>query len=258
MSYRKHLVLIGLLFVIFSCNRKQKESNKQLVKIEKTVSKADQIINAAINAHGGDLYEEASYSFIFRTKEYSFKNEKENYKYEVNKGHNGKIIKDMLNNTAFTRFVDGKKSSLSKEMKARYAASLNSVIYFALLPYKLNDLAVNKTYEGISTIKGQDYDVVKVTFNQEGGGEDFNDQFYYWIHTKTKTMDYLAYNYNENEAGVRFRSAYNVRTVEGIRFQDYINYKATVGTPLKNLPALYEKGDLVELSRIEIENIISR
>ena len=56
--------------------------------------------------------------------------------------------------------------------------------------------------------------------------------------------------------GVRFRSAYNSRKVGGIIFQDYINFKAAVGTPLANLPKLFEQGKLKELSRIETKNVV--
>ena len=68
-------------------------------------------------------------------------------------------------------------------------------------------------------------------------------------------MDYLAYNYKVNGGGVRFRSSYNRRNVGGIIFQDYINYKAEVGTPLKDLPTLYENDKLKEVSRIDTENV---
>jgi len=58
-----------------------------------------------------------------------------------------------------------------------------------------------------------------------------------------------------NKGGVRFRSAYNRRVIDGIIFQDFINYKAKIGTPLFDLPSLYEKGELEELSRIETKDI---
>ena len=65
----------------------------------------------------------------------------------------------------------------------------------------------------------------------------------------------MAYSYSVNDGGVRFRSAYNPRTIDGIRFQDYINWEAPVGTPLKDLPALFEKDKLKELSRIETVDV---
>ncbi len=254
------LILVSVTLTI-ACNKTKKEKSVKTLSekhsVEKTgeLNKAEIIISEAIKTHGGNLYKKASYSFIFRNREYAFANEKDNFKYEVKSISEGKKIRNTLVNNNLSRFVDDVKVELNKEWQDRYAASLNSVIYFALLPYKLNDAAVIKSYVGKTEIKGQTYDVIKVTFNQEGGGEDFNDQFHYWINKSTKTMDYLAYNYNEKEAGVRFRSAYNRRVVDGIIFQDYINYKAPIGSPLAELPSLYEKGKLKELSRIDTENV---
>jgi hypothetical protein len=162
----------------------------------------------------------------------------------------------VLENGTLTRTVNGNTTGLSPKDVAKYTEALNSVVYFATLPHKLSDAAVNKSYVGRTTIKGQDYEVVAVTFDQEGGGVDHDDEFRYWINVDTKTIDYLAYNYETNDGGVRFRSAYNPRTVGGIRFQDYVNYEAPIGTPLDELPELYEAGKLKELSRIETEYVV--
>jgi hypothetical protein len=56
---------------------------------------------------------------------------------------------------------------------------------------------------------------------------------------------------------VRFRTAFNTRVIDGLTFQDYINYEAPIGTPLKDLPKLYEQGKLKELSKILTEDVIN-
>lgn len=223
----------------------------------KTVDKATKILQETIKAHGGELYDIANYEFVFRDKIYRFKNEGTSYHYEVKSTKDGNTTHDILANGKFSRTVNGKPVELSEKKTTSATGAVNSVIYFATLPHKLNDAAVNKSFVEETSIKGQKYDVLKVTFNQEGGGEDFQDEYHYWINQNTKKIDYLAYNYQVNGGGVRFRSAYNTRVVDGITFQDYINFKAEVGTALKDLPALYEKGQLKELSRIETQNIIN-
>jgi hypothetical protein len=55
--------------------------------------------------------------------------------------------------------------------------------------------------------KDKQYDVVGVTFGQDGGGKDFDDEFHYWINKQTHKVDYLAYSYRTNDGGVRFRTA---------------------------------------------------
>ena len=160
-----------------------------------------------------------------------------------------------MTNSDFTRMVDGQEIELSDKKKSGYSGSLNSVIYFATLPYKLQDPAVNTAYKGTTTIKGKNYEVLEITFDEEGGGKDHEDVYYYWINQKTKVIDYLAYNFQVNNGGVRFRSAYNSRNVDGIIFQDYINFKAPVGTPLSELPKLFEKEELKQLSVIATESV---
>jgi len=220
-----------------------------------TPTKGEQIIYDAIEAHGGKRYEDAHYEFIFRDKKYTFKNDKENYVYTASYLKDGKKYFDSMDNNMFSRTVDQLKAELTTKQESNARESLNSVIYFATLPYKLLDKSVNKSYVGEVSIKNKKYKVVQVTFNEEGGGKDFDDTYHYWINNDTNIIDYLAYNYKVGKGGVRFRSAYNPRIVGGILFQDYINYKAEIGTPLIELPGLWEEGKLKELSRIDTEDI---
>jgi len=122
-----------------------------------------------------------------------------------------------------------------------------------LLPYKLNDSAVIKEYDGEVTIKGELYQKIKVTFQQEGGGKDYDNVFYYWFHKENTTMDYFGYTTDGN----RFRAAYNVRVVNGIRFADYINYVSDTLNKydLINYDNMFENNELRELSIIELEDI---
>jgi hypothetical protein len=45
----------------------------------KQLSKADSIVNGAIEAHGGKLYDNADYSFVFRGTKYRFQNNEATY-----------------------------------------------------------------------------------------------------------------------------------------------------------------------------------
>lgn len=212
-------------------------------------------LSNAIKSHGGKKYTNAAVAFEFRKGQYTFKNDGGNYIYTSTKMKDGQKIEDVLTNNSFTRHIDGVKQDLTPKKALSYGNTLNSVIYFAQLPYKLDDPSVTQKEKGTTTIKGQLYTVVEVSFAEEGGGTDHDDIYHYWVNQKTNLIDYLAYNFHVNGGGVRFRSAYNPRKVGGIHFQDYVNYKAPKDTPLANLPALYEKGELKELSKIELENI---
>ena len=108
-----------------------------------------------------------------------------------------------------------------------YANSVNSVHYFANLPYGLNDPAVNKEFLGEVAIKDKEYYKIKVTFDQKGGGKDYEDIYLYWFNKETFKPDYLAYKFYVDGGGIRFRVAYNERYLGGIRFVDYENYEAS-------------------------------
>ena len=259
---KKHLIMLGVLAsLVFSCNTKKDNNdaavNNDPVVTEKQLTKADFIVNRAIEAHGGKLYNDADYSFEFRDKKYRFKNNGAAYTYysEVQKGDS--LIKDVMSSDKFDRTINGTLQTLSKKDVDKYSEAINSVIYFATLPHKLKDASVNKEFVEETTIKGKKYDVIQVTFGQDGGGKDFDDEFHYWINKQTHKIDYLAYNYRTNDGGVRFRAAFNSRIIDGVTFQDYVNYEAHVKTALKDLPALYEQGKLKELSQILTENVVN-
>jgi hypothetical protein len=82
----------------------------------------------------------------------------------------------------------------------------------------------------------------------------------YWFAQDDLSMDYLAYAYGfgpDEAYGTRFREAYDIRTIEGVRFADYMNY-TTPGDSLRDLTRYpdYFAGDSLELvSRIETDSV---
>lgn len=236
------LLLVGVGF-FFSCTENT------------PLDKAQQIVDQAIAAHGGDRYENLQASYIFRDRLYTAQLNAGTYELSRQFMQGDSLILDVLTNDGFTRLINGKNIEVADTMATKYSNSINSVHYFALLPYRLNDEAVHKKYVGTTTIKNTLYEVVQVTFSEEKGGEDFEDVYYYWFHQDQHTLDYLAYNFIVDGGGVRFRQAYNSRVVNGIRFQDYVNFKTAKGTALETLPALFERQQLQELSTIELEKV---
>lgn len=244
------ILFFTIIFFFTACNSTKKANSNST-----QLSQADMILKKSVEAHGGSKYKNAHYSFTFRKKDFTFKNNQDQFTYTSTSEKDEKKIVDVLENENLRRNVNGVEIELSEKEKNRYSGGLNSVIYFATLPYKLQDKAVKKSYQGTTTIKGKTYEILEIRFEQEGGGRDHDDVFHYWINQENFVIDYLAYNYQVSGGGVRFRSAYNSRNVGGIIFQDYVNYKAEVGTPLADLPKLFEQGKLKELSRIETENV---
>ena len=245
---RKRLFTVALWLGLIGCQPSPNAASS---------GKAQRVIDQAIAAHGGGALEQTNFSFDFRKKHYTVQLDQGKFRYEsTGRDSTGALVHDVLTNQNFTRSVDDQPLKLSSEDQRRYGNSLNSVVYFVLLPYPLNDPAVTKEYVGETTLAGETYHKIRVTFKQDGGGEDFDDEYIYWIHRERHTMDYLAYSFEVNGGGTRFREAYNSRTIKGIRFDDYINYESTVDDfALKDYDQLFEAGKVKELSRIETENV---
>ncbi|GAB3540583.1 hypothetical protein GCM10027443_38710 [Pontibacter brevis] len=222
-------------------------------------SEAQTIVDRAIAAHGGQHLDQGVVSFTLRDRQYRALRDNGAYVYSrtFTEDSTGQRIHDVLSNSGFKRTTDGQEVDLPQERKEAYSASVNSVIYFALLPYFLNDPAVQKQYIGETTVKGEPYHEVQVTFAAEGGGEDHEDVYVYWIHQERNTMDYLAYNFKEEDGsiGTRFREATNPREVGGVRFQDYINYTSKEDFPLQNYERAFEAGKLEKVSEINLEDV---
>jgi len=90
--------------------------------------KGEVIINRAIAAHGGERYKQAHYSFVFRDKEYQFKNDGDAFTYTHSVEKDGNTTVDVLSNESFQRSVNGKKIVLDEKNENRYRNALNSVI----------------------------------------------------------------------------------------------------------------------------------
>lgn len=215
---------------------------------------ANRIIDRAVAVHGGDNYQKFTIDFDFRKFHLHLQHDGGRFRYERTYADSaGRAIREVLTNDTLLRYVDNQPQRLDTAGYRRWSNAVNSVAYFVLLPYKLQDPAVMADYVGDVQLDGQLYDKVRVRFRAEGGGEDYRDTFFYWFNRQTGTMDFLAYS----EGGPRFRKAVNPRTVGGIRFQDYINYKGDDNdtTSVGTYDERYRGGQLPVLSRIEQTNI---
>jgi len=214
---------------------------------------AEEIIAKSIEQHGGQVLDTATIEFDFREIHYRATHNNGEYRYER---WYRDSIHDVLSNEGFTRYINDRKVDLNEEEKDKYSNSVNSVIYFALLPYKLDDPAVNAQLIGEASIEGEDYYEIKVTFDKQGGGSDYQDEFAYWINKETFIMDYLAYLYHTDEGGARFRSVYNQRRINGILLADYKNFKGPFPYPIVKMDSLFRQNELELLSEIELRNVV--
>jgi hypothetical protein len=216
-----------------------------------------QIIDKAIVASGGEKYTNSTIEFDFRDRHYSAGRDGGKFSYERIFKDSTRTIHDYVSNDGFKREIAGVAVEVADSMKVKYTSSTNSVIYFALLPYGLNDPAVQKKFLGETIMDDKAYYKIEVSFRQAGGGEDFQDMFNYWISKDDFNIGFLSYSFSESdEINSRLRKGYNPRRIENVLFLDYINYKPKDNkVRFDQLEELYEKGELEELSKIELQNI---
>jgi len=218
-------------------------------------SKADQIVDKAIDFHGGDLYNAVDLSFGFREKDYTVRRKNGEFVYSsAYRDTLGEHVR-RLDNMGYTEELNGAFINLSPKDSTGRAASVNSVVYFTLLPGLLRNNAVRKEYLGTEDLDGHSYHKIKVTFSEEDGGEDFDDVFLYWFSEEDYSMDYLAYSFLEDEGGSRFRKAFNRRRVNGLVFQDYVNFKGPSPDSLEFISNLYREEKMDTLSLIKVEKL---
>jgi hypothetical protein len=231
---------IVFLLLIISC---------QSQKIPLT---AQQIIDKTIVSSGAYKVENSEITFKFRNKEYQAIRENGNFKLM----RTFDSIKDILNNTGFERLIHDETVKIADSIAFNYSNSINSVHYFSVLPFGLNDKAVRKKLLPSSTIKEKEYHKIEITFSENGGGEDFEDVFVYWIGKKNFLIDYLAYSYHTNGGGKRFRVLKDQCSRNGIRFVDYQNF-TPLNTKIKllNLDIAFENNQVKKVSEIILEDI---
>lgn len=235
--------LPALIFLLLGCTGK--------------LDDPQQIIDKTLKASGSEKLKSSVVEFEFRDRAYGVKYQ--NGIYVMVRLWNDSIqglIRDEVTNVGFRREINGELVDVPDSMAIKYTNSINSVIYFALLPYRLNDEAVIKNYLGTEKIKDQEYYKIEITFKEKGGGKDHDDVFIYWINTENDLVDYFAYSYKVDGGGIRFRQAYNERFIGGVRIVDYINYEVPKTTRLQEAASLFEANGLKQLSKIEITNVV--
>ncbi len=240
--------VISLFFILLLLACSERNGN--------SLPPVQQIVDSSMVASGGAYFGKSTIAFDFRDIHYTLQRQGQQKTLSREMKKDSMYIKDVKTASGLKRFVNDSLVHLSDSLANVYANSVNSVHYFAYLPQGLNDKAVNKELLGTVKVGQSEYYKVRVTFDQEQGGDDFQDTYIYWFNTKTFAPDYLAYEYHTDGGGQRFREAYNERYVKGIRFVDYKNYRPQdLSVPITQIDDLFSQGKLELLSQIKLENI---
>lgn len=236
-------LVVGLLLTASSC---------------RTSDTAEAVIDRAIRAHGAHLLANAVLEFTFRGDRYKAVRQAGLFSYERLYEDSTGSVRDVVNNDDIFREIDGVPQSINERTRSSILSKVNSIIYFASLPYPLKDPAVMKRDLGPTEILGTTYDRIEITFHRQGGGPDYQDRFVYWINVETSLIGYLAYYYYTDETGSRLRELVNPRDVNGFRAADHLNYASrmdTLGTRLEGYESLIGTDGLELVSEVRHESV---
>jgi hypothetical protein len=219
---------------------------------------AEAWLTAAVEAAGLQEPKALELRFRFRGTPYRLwlDGQRTIYQREVPSDDGAPTRTDRLEGDVFTSTVAGSPVPLPADQAGALRRSLNSVGYFALLPRPLLDEAVLATSLGTTTLGGQTWHTVEVRFREEGGGDDHDDVFRYWIHPETHRLGYLAYTFATGKGGVRVRRATRAHEVDGVVLLDWVNLgRNGQGLSIDDAVRDLDAGTLPELSTIELEGV---
>lgn len=186
-----------------------------------------EIVDRAIEFHGGPVYESSESSLTISSRSGSFglrvRMDGGRYEYTVSgetRDGQARIVEVTNDSVAVT--IDGEPQNVPAEDEQRWRDFASARVYFAFLPYRLNDDSVFKEDLGLERWDGRDLHKVKVTF-AAGSSTDADDEYLYWFDPESGRVEQLAYSFAGNPGGLRFRRGLNYRRVGGILFFDQQN-----------------------------------
>ena len=214
-------------------------------------------MEASIERHGGAHFEDSRIRFDFRGDLFEVNWDGGAFEYRrTYLDEEGRTVVDVMDNEGTRREVDGTPEPLDDQARGSLELTVNSTVYFAFLPFRLQDPAVRLRRLEPATVAGEPYEKIEVTFAEDGGGEDWEDRFLYWFHADDHTLDYMAYRYFRGDGGTRFRRAVNRRDVGGLLLQDYENYTADPAIDdIAEYDRFLEANDLELVSMVEIADV---
>ncbi|NND70687.1 MAG: hypothetical protein HKN43_03825 [Rhodothermales bacterium] len=216
------------------------------------------LIERLTEHQGKHLLDRTHVSFNFRDKHFEVWRYDGLFRYSRGFADSTGRVLEVLDNSGVYRYENGNLVEQVEKRRNSIETDVNSVVYFALLPYQLTDPAVIPKYLGRTTVDGVSYETLEVTFMQANGGRDYEDRFVYWIHPEDDTIDYLAYFYHTDGGGSRFRKAVNRRRVGGVLFADYLNYRAepdSIGSNVHLFSSLFNEGAVELVSEVILDSL---
>jgi len=130
---------------------------------------AAQVIRDAVQVHGGDRFDRIRVEIDFRGDPSSVLYDRGRFQFERRRvDAEGRTEVDRIDNDGASRLVNGAPVQLTTEERATLETQVNSVVYFASLPYRLEDLAVRLRDLGDVELEDRPYPMIEVTSSRKG------------------------------------------------------------------------------------------
>ena len=221
-----------------------------------------EMVARSIEHHGGEIYRhsEASLELCSGSGCYrmTVRTDGGLYRHEVAGPYRGHTRTVRADNDSVTASRNGEPLIVTGEARQALRDWATARIYFAFLPYRLNDPAVIQEDLGIEEWEGRRLHKVKVTF-EAGSSTDAEDEYLYWFDPETARLEQLAYSFQGRPGGLRFRRLEGYRRIGGILFFDQVNL-GVEGDDLSvdQIDPAFVRERMREVSRVKLREITVR
>ncbi len=219
-----------------------------------------EIVDRAIEYHGGELFEQSRVRLTVASRSGSFDVDSmadgDRFEQRIRASNGSDEREYRRDNTALEVTEGGQPMEMDETRYARAESYVNQRMYFLFLPYKLNDPGTYKEDQGLEEWNGRQLHRVRVTF-QPGASDGADSAYVYWFDPETARLEQFAYDYSEG-AGLRFRVLTNYRRIGGLLFYDANNYGLNTrdgGLTVDDINPVYVEDELPLVSQIELRDI---
>lgn len=218
------------------------------------------IVRRSIDFHGGELYESSRVEMRLCSGSGCYDLEVESdgglYRHRVAGPVSAGHREVEATNDAVRYWLDGSEVEIPSPADARSLRDWATArIYFAFLPYRLDDPSVIQRDLGLERWGQRELHKVKITF-RAGSSTDDQDQFLYWFDPESARLEQFAYSYEGSPGGLRFRRLHDYRRVGGILFFDQRNLGIEGdGLSVDLITPEYVERSLRPISEVRLEEI---
>lgn len=241
------LLLLTILCINVSC----KKSSPNSKDLDQTSS---QLFQKTLNTHGLTKFETSLLKFNFGTTEYTITELNNRALYTMTRYLDHNVYKAIYDGGYLTYSINNELQEDSDFPYQIVQRSLYGFAYCYSIPFSLqtNDVILERKTD--VEIRNQDYYTLDVTFTKIPDTPE--DQIILYINKETNIIDYTAIKHLLTDFKPQFRRMINPRYIDGILFQDYIQFSSdNDDLKIDQYYSKYNSAELKDLRKVEITNI---